>query len=367
MSGRQAKAKRKNAQKAAADSAPSPGIPERGAARVANWKAYEQEIFREFRMLFPEAQILLDQKMEGRSGTKRQIDVLIRDRVAGRTINIVADGKFFARKVDVGEVESFVGLLRDVGADKGILVTNVGYTDGALKRAQSEEQSIELDILTTDPINLWMFQAKWAYPYVDSCGVLLTAPFGWVVDGKRRYGGMPGAPVAHLYQRGMPFDVAKKSLTNPKEPDFMYVHIWPKKSGKIRTLKQLLDKQEGRFEQYPTEIGVEVSYVPMTFGRKDGADMCLRLARINRPGFPIVLEYGGFVDFPDFIFFAILLTAEETASVNLGKLEYVMERIIPLHMEHVPNGILMSVHDSVDRELRDIFQKMMEDFPRHRR
>ena len=359
MSGKQSKAKRRSAQKTAADSAPASKIPERGEARVAKWKDYEQEIFREFRMLFPEAQVLLNQRMEGRSGARRQIDVLIRDRVAGRTINIVADGKFFARKVDVGEVESFIGLLRDVGADKGVLVTNVGYTNGALKRAHSEGQSIELDILTTNPINPWMFQAKWASPYVDSYGVLLTAPFGWVVDGSLRYG-MPGEPVGYLYQRGMPFDVTGNAQIDPRESDFMYVNCWIKRSNKIKTLTQLLDKQEGLFERYHPEVGIEVSYIPMTFGRKDGADMRLRLARIKRPGFPIVFEYGGFVDFPDFIFFAILRTAEETASINLGKLEYVMERIIPLHMEHAPNGILMSAPENVDRELRDILEKIME-------
>ena len=325
-----------------------------------DWKKYEREIHTEFRLLYPEAQVLLNQRMEGRSGAMRQIDVLVRDRVAGRTINIVVDGKHFNRKVEVGVVESFAGLVRDVRADRGILVTNVGYTAGALKRAQSEERGIELDILTTNPINLWMFQSKWAYPYVDSHGVLLTAPFGWVVDGTRRHGGAPGAPLAYLYQRGVSLASETHAASGLKEPDLMYVNIWLKSGGQISTLKQLLDKQEGFFERYPPEIKVEMSYVPTTFRRKDGADMRLRMARIDRPGFPIVLEYGGFVDFPDFIFFAILCTAEETALVNCGKLEYVMERIIPLHMEHFSGGIRMSAVENVDQGLRDVLQKMME-------
>ena len=328
-----------------------------------DWKKYEREIHAEFHLLFPDAQVLWNQKLEGRSGKMRQIDVLIRDRVAGRTIDIVVDGKCFNRKVGVGVVESFAGLVRDVRADRGILVTNVGYTSGALERAQSEERGIELDILTTDPINSWMFQSKWAYSYVDSHGVLLTAPFGWVVDGKRRHGGMPGAPLAYLYQRGISLDLGTSDAHRP-EPDQMYVNIWPKSDGKIRTMKQLLDKQEALFERYPSEIKVEMSYVPMTFFRKDGADMRLRKARIDRPGFPIVLEYGGFVDFPDFIFFAILLTAEETALVNCGKLEYVMERIIPLHMEHFSGGVRMSAMGGVSQELRDALQKMIEFFSR---
>ena len=321
-----------------------------------DWKKYEREIHTEFRLLFPEAQVLWNQKLEGRSGAMRQVDVLIRDRAAGRTVNIVVDGKCFNRKVDVGVVESFTGLVRDVRADRGILVTNVGYTSGALKRAQSEGRGIELDILTTDPINLWMFQSKWGFPYVDSHGVLLTAPFGWVIDNRDRFGGASGAPLAHLYQRGIPSDFGTSGMPQ----DHMYVNIWPKSDAKIRTMRQLLNKQEGLFGEYPPEVKVEVSYVPMTFSRKDGADMSFRRARIARPDLPIVLEYAGFVDFSDFIFFVILLTAEETALVNCGKIEYVMERIVPLHMEHFSGGIRMAAMEGVDRELNSIMEKIAE-------
>ncbi len=227
-----------------------------------NWKEYEREIHAEFRMLFPEAQVLRNQKLEGKSGARRQIDVLIRDRAAGRTVNIVVDGKYFNRKVNVGVVESFAGLVRDVRADRGILVTNVGYTSGALKRAQSERQGIELDILTTDPINLWMFQSKWGFPYVDSHGVLLTAPFGWVVDNRDRLGDMSSAPLAYLYQRGTPLDLLEVSIASQ---DYMYINMWHKNDTKVRTMKQLLNKQEENFNRYPPETKVEMSYVPVTF------------------------------------------------------------------------------------------------------
>ena len=286
-----------------------------------DWKKYEQEICEEFRSLFPDANILQNQHLEGRSGGRRQIDVLIRERVAGRTINIVVDGKYFSRKVDVGIVESFTGLVRDVRADKGILVTNVGYTSGALNRAQSEED-IELDILT--PGACGRLQGMGATPYSGSHGVLLPAPFGWVIDGARRPGMVGG-----MYRRGLSsFEEAQR------EGELMYFDFGSKR-GSVNTLGKLLNKQEKDLRKYPPEVKVEVSYAPVTFPRRDGVSMRLRLARIIRPRpYSTVLEYGGFVDFPDFIFFVILLTREETAMRNLGKLEYVMEKMLPLEVIH---------------------------------
>ncbi len=88
--------------------------------------------------------------------------------------------------------------------------------------------------------------------------------------------------------------------------------------------------------------------------------MHLRRAHIARPDLPIVLEYTGFVDFPDFIFFVVLLTGKETALVNCGKIDYVMERAVPLHMEHFSEGIRMAAIDGVDRELDSIMEKIAE-------
>ena len=136
----------------------------------------------------------------------------------GRLLSIVWDGKHFAHKVNGGEVEEFTGLVRDVGAHKGVLVTNVGYTAGALKRAQSEEWDIELDILT--PAELAKFQAKCAIPHAGSWSVLLPAPFGWVVDGSRL---AEKQLLAFMYRRGL------CSFTHAQlETEFIYVNFWIK-------------------------------------------------------------------------------------------------------------------------------------------
>jgi hypothetical protein len=71
------------------------------------------------------------------SGVKRQIDVLIDARHdTDNTLRVVVDAKHRRRKVDVKDVESFLGLMKDTNATHGYLVTSSGYTEAARKRAQ---------------------------------------------------------------------------------------------------------------------------------------------------------------------------------------------------------------------------------------
>ena len=291
-----------------------------------DWKQYEQEVYDELVSLFPDAHVLQDQRRMGRSGMMRQLDILVEERVAGRLLSIVWDGKYFSRKVDVGEVEEFTGLVREVGAHKGVLVTNVGYTAGALERAQSDEWDIELDILT--PTELARFQAKCAIPYAGSWSVLLHAPFGWVVDGSRS---PDGHPLAVMYRRGL------CSFTHAqRETEFMYVDFWIKRN-EPDTLNNLLAQQETNLTGcYSGKV--EVTYPPSAMFRQD-AETRLRLARIYNEAGNVLLEYSGFVDFPGFIFFAVLLTQETTAMRNLRKLEYVIEKVLPIPIVHSSSPI----------------------------
>ena len=294
-----------------------------------DWKQYEQEVYDELTSLFPSAHVLRNQRRMGRSGMMRQLDFLVEEHVAGRLLSIVWDGKYFSRKVDVGEVEAFTGLVRDVGAHKGVLVTNVGYTAGALQRAQSEEWDIELDVLT--PAEFAQFQAKCALPYAGSWGVVLPAPFGWVVDGSRRVIdglllGRGKPPLAVMYRRGL------RSFNHAvRETELMYINFWLKRN-ETDTLNNLLDQQEKDLRDcYSGKI--EVTYPPSAVVRED-VKTRLRLVRIENETGNVLLEYSGFVDFPGFIFFTVLLTQEMTAMRNLGKLEYVIEKVLPMSVVH---------------------------------
>jgi hypothetical protein len=71
------------------------------------------------------------------SGEKRQVDVLVDRRWSQDQISrIIIDAKEWTRKVDIGDVEKFEGMMKDCRANRGVLVCTQGYTEGALNRAQ---------------------------------------------------------------------------------------------------------------------------------------------------------------------------------------------------------------------------------------
>jgi hypothetical protein len=118
--------------------------------------------WREFERLI--AHLLIDDYEENNSYTiipnirmkglisqrKRQIDVLIEFRYdSDLSRRIIIDAKNKKRLTDIKEVETFEGLMRDVGAQKGFLVCSNGYTKAALKRAQ---EHISIRLVTPEEI-----------------------------------------------------------------------------------------------------------------------------------------------------------------------------------------------------------------------
>jgi hypothetical protein len=89
------------------------------------------------KQLAPNANILHDVKLDGRfSKTKRQIDVLVCERIGQYEISIIIDCKDYNKPADVKDVEEFDGLLKDVGAQKGVLVCPKGFSAAAKTRAE---------------------------------------------------------------------------------------------------------------------------------------------------------------------------------------------------------------------------------------
>ena len=277
-----------------------------------NWKDYEKAIYEEFVRIYPNSQIIYDTKITGRySKVARQIDILIEDYIAGNRIQIIVDGKFFQQKIDVKDVEMFIGMLKDCSVSKGILITQEGFTQAAINRAHYGEEDIELDVLNFK--DLKMFQAFGAIPYSGPSGVALPAPFGWIIDGTRRTG-----MLATLYQRGFTLeDAAKKK-------EWMYVNI-KDKDEQIKNIDDLLEYQKNN----ETNPNAKISMLP-TIKRND-AQVKIRI--IEDETYP-TKEYTGFVEFEKFIFFAVLFTPEELKNKNIKKLESVLQQVKPIFIKH---------------------------------
>jgi hypothetical protein len=275
-----------------------------------NWSDYEAEIFEYFHSTFLGAEITKNVSIDGRySKTPRQVDVLIEDYVAGSRFRTVVDGKFFSSKVDLKDVESFIGMLNDVQAHKGVLITREGFTEAAINRAHYDQIDLDLDILNFK--DLQHLQGQAAIPYSGSNAVLVPAPLGWVIDAKRR-----GGCVATLYERGRTLEDAGKHR------EWMYINFWQKNS-EARTLEELSALQDrGIISQFSD---AKITYQP-TIKRPDARTL---LRKADVPSYPAP-EYTGFVEFEDFMFFGVLFTPIELAKRNVRKLEYIMAKILPM-------------------------------------
>jgi hypothetical protein len=87
---------------------------------------------------------------EGRiTGRKIKVDVSFILRIAGGAdLLVLVECKFYSHSVQVDDVEEFHSKLDDIGAQKGILVTTLGYQEGAIKAAGGRR--IALAVLTTE-------------------------------------------------------------------------------------------------------------------------------------------------------------------------------------------------------------------------
>lgn len=110
---------------------------------MSDYKDLELLVAKIQQQLAPSANVIHNASLLGRhSGVMRQIDVLVRDRVGQYEIKIAIDAKDHSRPVDVKGVEEFAGLVDDVGAQRGVLVSPKGFTETAKTRAKG----LQIDI-----------------------------------------------------------------------------------------------------------------------------------------------------------------------------------------------------------------------------
>jgi NAD-dependent dihydropyrimidine dehydrogenase PreA subunit len=135
-----------------------------------HWRQYEEEIHALLSAKAdPDAHVAFDVRVPGhRSGINRQIDVYVTGAFAGSVLpnpaTLAVDCKCWSAKVDVSDVDRFVGLLEDIGADMGLLITTVGFSKAAQDRA-AQARGVHLQVITFDEL------AEWAPPIVWFCQV----------------------------------------------------------------------------------------------------------------------------------------------------------------------------------------------------
>ena len=285
----------------------------------SNWQDYENEIFKHFKTEFPSPlfKITQDARVTGRfSKVERQIDILIEGTTAGFEHKIAIDAKSYNKPIDVIGVEAFIEFCKDIHVHTGVLISPNGYTPAAKSRAYNYDGDIELDIFNNE--DLKHYQGFCAIPYAGNHGLVIGAPFGWVIDAAKHFPDQPFQ--ASIYQRGFDFENALDSR------EWMYLTFW-KKDKTASTLEELLNYQETYMKEAHPDWPIYYQEGPR---RGIGRTQIRIYDRLPVP------EYTGFIEFDDFIAFCVLLTPIEVAKRNLRKLNYILKTAIPLKVDHVP-------------------------------
>jgi len=112
-------------------------------SNTPDWKVFEKIVAQIHKTLSPQAKVTHDDKIEGHESKKRrQIDISIRQNIGPHRILIIVQCKNYKRKIDITDVGEFVSVIKDVRANMGVLVSNAGFTDGAINLAK--ENNINL-------------------------------------------------------------------------------------------------------------------------------------------------------------------------------------------------------------------------------
>lgn len=105
----------------------------------------------------------------------------------------------------------------------------------------------------------------------------------------------------------------------------MYVNI-RNKENEAKTLDEFLTYQENyTLTDFPQ---AKIDFL-QTVKRKDAI---IKLRLIDIDAYP-TKEYTGFVEFDNFIFFCALFTPDELKKKNLRKLEYILQRVMPINIK----------------------------------
>jgi hypothetical protein len=110
------------------------------------WKIYEKAAA-DIERQYPNCTVTHDHKVMGRrSGIERQVDIWLSGQVGQHDVTVAIECRCYQAPVGIKDIDAFCGFLDDVGANKGVLISDSGFTDGAIKRAAAAD--IKLTTMT---------------------------------------------------------------------------------------------------------------------------------------------------------------------------------------------------------------------------
>jgi hypothetical protein len=109
---------------------------------IKPWRAFEQAVFAFLQLLLeydPNATVRYNPpKIDRDTGKKQQVDAWIDYKIGGHLpVKMLISCKDHGRKLDVGDIRTFIQERDDSGATAGALYSRSGFTQDAVKKAQS--------------------------------------------------------------------------------------------------------------------------------------------------------------------------------------------------------------------------------------
>lgn len=126
---------------------------------IPEWKQYEWLISKIFHddLASIDIKVLPDAKITGQySERSRQIDILVNN----NGIKTIIECKHHSIPLDVKDIESFIGMFNDVGADNGIMISSNGFSKTAKNRINEFKTKIKLEHIEWEKAYENSFQAE---------------------------------------------------------------------------------------------------------------------------------------------------------------------------------------------------------------
>ena len=276
------------------------------------WQKYEELVYLECIRIFDKASVNYNVKLEGKySLRKRQIDILVSEaNIDGSTFTIAIDTKHYKNKIDVKCVESFIGMLRDLDVNLGIIISDIGFTKSAINRVINSTDNIQVDIMSM--LEFSQFQGPGGIVYSNNMGAIIKSPFGWILDAKQ-YEFSP----AVLYRRGINFQDALYDL------NFMYINFLHH-DDKFATMEDVCKFHNVDINKFYNDPEIKTS--------EDDGVLIREFYNPIRDCFDIT----AYKDCDNFTVYITLLTKNDFKSINIQKLKYVANSLIFLDVvQHI--------------------------------
>jgi hypothetical protein len=124
-----------------------------------DWLILEELVASIQKQLAPKARVEHNVYVRGHiTGVDRQVDILVTQMIGQYPMSIAIDCKDTKRPVDTKGVGEFAELVRDISANKGVLVCPTGFTKAALKTAKSYQIELYRPVDTGN--HKWKVQAS---------------------------------------------------------------------------------------------------------------------------------------------------------------------------------------------------------------